>query len=89
VVNSGAIIEHDVDIGRFALIAPAAAIGGVTVVGEDCFLGLGCRIRDHVTIGRGTVVGMGAVVVASLPDGVEVVGVPARVRSKVAHGHSS
>ena len=64
-------------------MAPAAAIGGGTSIGEQCYLGLGCRVRDHVRIGRRVTVGMGAVVVGSVPDDTTVVGVPARVLRKV------
>jgi serine acetyltransferase len=35
-------------------------------------------VRDHVQIGAGAVVGMGAVVIASVPHGARVAGVPAR-----------
>lgn len=78
VVNTGAIVEHDVRLGPFAMVGPGAAIGGGAVVGERSYLGLGCRVRDHVTIGRDVMVGMGAVVVGSVPDGQCVMGVPAR-----------
>ena len=42
------------------------------------FIGLGARVRDHIEIGAGAVVGMGAVVVESIEPGVTVVGIPAR-----------
>ena len=78
VINSGAIIEHDVTIGSYTQVGPGAAIGGGARVGAGSYLGLGCRIRDHVCIGNRVLVGMGAVVVASVEDEVAVVGVPAR-----------
>lgn len=78
VVNTGAVVEHDVTLGAFSQVAPAAAIGGGASIGEQCYLGLGCRVRDHVRIGQRVGVGMGAVVVASVPDDTTVIGVPAR-----------
>jgi acetyltransferase EpsM len=81
VVNTGAIIEHDVLLGPFAQAAPGAAIGGGAVVGAGSYLGLGCRVRDHVRIGEAVTVGMGAVVVGSIPDGEVVMGVPARAQT--------
>jgi sugar O-acyltransferase (sialic acid O-acetyltransferase NeuD family) len=80
VLNSGAIVEHDVTIGEFAHLAPGAVVGGGTEVGAGVFIGLGARVRDHVAIGDRAVVGMGAVVIADVPAGACVVGVPARVQ---------
>jgi len=80
VVNSGAIVEHDVSLGAFGQIGPGAVIGGATRIGEGAFIGLGARVRDHVTIGAEAVVGMGAVVVADVPAGALVLGIPARRR---------
>lgn len=78
IVNSGAVIEHDVVLGAGSHVAPGAVIGGGTRVGEGTFIGLGARIRDHIEIGDGVVVGMGSVVVASVPAGAQVIGVAAR-----------
>jgi acetyltransferase-like isoleucine patch superfamily enzyme len=48
-------------------------------IGEDCWLGVGVIVLPGVTIGKGTVVGAGAVVTRSLPENVVAAGVPARV----------
>jgi UDP-perosamine 4-acetyltransferase len=66
-------------VGAFCHLGPASALGGGAQVGAGSYLGLGARVRDHVRIGERTLVGMGAVVVANLPDQVRVHGVPARV----------
>ncbi|NVB78331.1 MAG: hypothetical protein HOV81_08050, partial [Kofleriaceae bacterium] len=44
------------------------------------YIGLGARVRDHISIGTRATVGMGAVVVGDVGDGETVVGVPARRR---------
>jgi len=85
IVNSGAIVEHDVEVGAHAHVAPGAVIGGGATIGERSLIGLGARIRDHVTVGADATVGMGAVVVGDVPDGAEVVGVPARPRTDGGH----
>jgi acetyltransferase EpsM len=82
VINTGAIIEHDVVVEECAQVSPAAAIGGGTRIGRQAYVGLGARVRDHLQIGERATVGMGAVVVASVPADVVVVGNPAR-----AEGH--
>ena len=48
-------------------------------IGDDVWIATGCRILDGVKIGRGCVVGAGAVVTQSLPDYSIAVGVPARI----------
>jgi acetyltransferase EpsM len=82
VVNTGAIVEHDVQVGEFVQIAPGAAVGGAAVLEKDSYVGLGARIRDHVIVRTGATVAMGAVVVADVGERTTVMGVPARVRAR-------
>ncbi|WP_243224832.1 acetyltransferase [Microbacterium sp. CIAB417] len=77
-INTGAIIEHDCVIGAHAHVAPGAVLGGAVRVGAGAHVGLGSRVLQGVTIGSGSVIGAGAVVLSDVPDGVTVVGVPAR-----------
>lgn len=49
------------------------------VIGDDCWLGSGAKILDGVTLGRGCVVGAGAIVTKDLPDYAIAVGVPAKI----------
>jgi acetyltransferase-like isoleucine patch superfamily enzyme len=48
-------------------------------IGDDCWLGHRVTVVDGVTLGRGCVVGAGAVVTRSFPDGSRIAGVPARL----------
>jgi acetyltransferase-like isoleucine patch superfamily enzyme len=48
-------------------------------IGDDCWLGTGVKVVDGVTIGRGSVIGAGAVVTKDLPPYSIAVGVPAKV----------
>lgn len=54
---------------------------GITIE-DDCWLGAGVRIMDGVTIGKGSVIGGGAVVTKDIPPMSVAVGVPAKVISK-------
>ncbi len=77
-VNTGAIIEHDCAIGDHVHIAPGAILCGNVTIGEGAHIGAGAVIRQGIRIGAWSVVGCGAVVVKDVPDGVTVVGNPAR-----------
>lgn len=82
IVNSGAIVEHDCTIGDHVHIATGARLASAVRVGHGSHIGLGASVRERCRIGRDVIVGAGAVVVDDVPDGVVVVGVPARVLSQ-------
>ena len=52
------------------------------VIEDDCWLGTGVRVVDGVTIGKGSIVGAGAVVAKDIPPYSVAVGIPAKVISK-------
>lgn len=75
---SGCIINHDDIIEDRTVFASGVSLAGGVHVEADCYLGQACAVRQHVTIGRGSLVGMGAVVVKNVEPGSVVVGNPAR-----------
>ncbi len=81
-INTGASIDHDNDIGDFVHIAPHATLCGHVTVGEGTFIGVGANVIPGVTIGRWCTIGAGAVVVADVPDYCTAVGVPAKIISR-------
>ncbi|MCA1593409.1 MAG: acetyltransferase [Acidobacteria bacterium] len=78
-VNLGAIISHDTQVGRYATLNPGVNLAGNVTVGEGSYLGIGCSVIQGISIGRWTIVGAGAAVIRDLPDNVTAVGVPARI----------
>lgn len=78
IINSGAIVEHDCAVGDFVHIAPAAVVCGGVSIGDDVFVGAGAIILPNVTVGPGATIGAGAVVLHDVPEGVTVVGNPAK-----------
>jgi sugar O-acyltransferase (sialic acid O-acetyltransferase NeuD family) len=78
IVNTGAIVEHDVVVDEGAHLCPGAVTGGKARIGAWAVVGLGAKVRDHVSVGPQAVVGMGAVVVRDVPEAAWVIGNPAR-----------
>ncbi len=76
---SACIINHDDVIGDHTVLASQVALAGYVHVEPDCYLGQSCTVRQYLRIGRGALVGMGAVVVRDVPANVVVAGNPARV----------
>jgi acetyltransferase-like isoleucine patch superfamily enzyme len=48
-------------------------------IGDDVWLGAGATVIDGVTIGKGSIIAAGAVVVSNLPEYVIAAGVPAKI----------
>jgi serine acetyltransferase len=89
IINSGAIVEHDCDIAQNCHLAPGSVLGGSVRVGDaqagpdaGVLVGLGSRVLPNLSIGAGSVVGAGAVVVEDVGASSRAVGVPARVRGR-------
>ena len=79
IINTGAIVEHDAILGDGAHLSPGAVLAGGAFVGRLAWIGANATILPGVHIGNGAAVGAGAVVVEDVPEGVTVVGNPARI----------
>jgi acetyltransferase EpsM len=77
-VRSGAAVAHDCRLGDSAFIGLNATVCGYATVCEGAHVSPGAVVREGIRIGAWSVVGLGAVVIADVPDGAVVVGNPAR-----------
>jgi UDP-perosamine 4-acetyltransferase len=79
VLYSGVIVEHDCTISDHAYLSPRVTLCGGSTVGARSFIGAGATVLPGVTIGADVIVGAGAVVTRNVPEGLTVMGVPAKV----------
>lgn len=79
ILNTGCTVDHHNRIADHVHIAPGVHLGGEVEIGEEALVGIGATVMPRRRIGKGSVVGAGALVHGDVPDGVVVVGVPARI----------
>lgn len=79
VIDGACCIGERVQIGQCVTIGGNATEKGSPVIEADVYIGAGAKILGPIRIGRGTIVGANAVVIADLPPRCVAVGVPARI----------
>jgi sugar O-acyltransferase (sialic acid O-acetyltransferase NeuD family) len=73
------VISHDCLLGDYAVATSAVTVGSEAKVGRNVYLGTGCMMLPGVSIGEGSLVGIGSVVLRDVEPNKVVVGNPARV----------
>lgn len=85
--NLYSYVEHDCVIGDFVTFAPRVSCNGNIHIEDHAYIGAGAVIKQGLpdkplVIGKGAIVGMGAVVTKDVAAGTVVVGNPARLLIK-------
>lgn len=85
--NIYSYVAHDCVIGDYVTFAPKVQCNGNVHIEDHVYIGTGAIIKQGtparpIVIGKGAVVGMGAVVTKSVAPGVTVIGNPARPLTK-------
>ncbi len=77
----GALINigHNCIIGRNVILTCNIVTSGSSVIGDYVYIGVNAMIRNGISIGEKTQIGMGAVVTKSIPANVIAYGNPAKV----------
>ena len=88
-IGEGTVIPHSIGIvlhqtsviGKRCRIYQNVTIGNANgpKIGDDVIIGANAVILGDITIGNRVQIGAGAVVVKDVPEGVTVVGVPAKI----------
>jgi len=81
-VQPNVIIGHDVEVMNSTIISPGVCVGGNVLIGSAVFVGFNTSIKQGCNIGDHTIIGMNSSVNRNIPNGVLVVGNPARVIAK-------
>lgn len=77
IINTAAVVEHEVLIGNHSSLGPGAVICGRSSVGENVMIGAGATIIDKISICDDVIIGAGAVVVNNIFEKGTYLGVPA------------
>lgn len=78
-INTMSVVGHDVRIGENTVISSMVNLGGSCTIGDCTYIGMGATIKEGISIGSNVIVGMGSVVYTDVPDGMIVIGNPARI----------
>lgn len=79
IIGYGAMISHTCVIEDGVHIASGVNLAGGTRVGRASWIAIGASVIDPCRVGCNSIVGAGALVSKSIPDGVVAYGVPARI----------
>lgn len=84
VIHKSAVIGKNCVIGSCVTIGGnktprTKGIGGVPVIGNNCYIATGAKILGKITIGEGCFIGANSVVTRDVPSHSLVSGIPAKV----------
>lgn len=72
-------VAHDCELGDAVTLASSVLLAGHVSIAARANLGLGTKVHQFRSVGRGAMVGMGSVVTADIPAFAKAYGVPARI----------
>ena len=77
-INRNASVGHHCHLHDFVRINPGAQLGGLCSIGTASTVGIGATCLERKTVGAKSFVGAGSVVTKDVPDGITVIGIPAK-----------
>lgn len=85
-INSNCLISHGCRIGKYCHISGGTVLAGDVVFEDEVYVGVGAKFLPKVKIGRGAVIGAGAVVTKDVPERAVIVGVPGKIQRILQEG---
>ncbi len=79
VVFMRAVVGHESRVGRGCVIAAGVVLNARVVLGDRVYVGSNASILPEVRVGAGATIGANTLVIADVPPGATVVGVPGQV----------
>jgi sugar O-acyltransferase (sialic acid O-acetyltransferase NeuD family) len=80
-------VGHDSVIGDDVVISPLVVISGTCIIGDRTYVAVSVPVKEKMSIGSDTIVGMGSVVLRDIPSSVVALGSPARVMRENTSGY--
>ena len=79
-IHNSAIIGHQVKINNYVWVSPMSNILGKVIIEDEVFIGGSATILPRVKIGKGSIIGDGAVVDKDVKPNTFVAGIPAKIK---------
>lgn len=83
IILSNSYIAHNTIIEDYVTITNSVSICGVVKINEGCYIGANSSIRERVTIGEWSLIGMGSVILSDVPAFSTMIGNPGRFLRKI------
>ena len=61
-ININSTIGHNAKLGNYGVVNPLSSISGDVIIEDEVLLGAGCAIKQGLTIGKKSIVGLGAII---------------------------
>lgn len=67
-ININSIVGHNTKIGDYCTINPSTCISGDVIISDEVVCGVNSSIKQGLTIGRNSIIGMGSFVISNVKE---------------------